>query len=262
MQIIDFAYRPATIDARVGDSVVFANDGRAPHTATSRDGSIDTGTIAAGGRRSVRLPTAGTFSIFCTFHPEMTATVRVADSTGAAPATEAVAETETTADAASPGGSGPDGRPAQDADVDDTGEPAEVQVLDFRFAPAQVEVAPGDSVTWTFAGDAPHTVTAVDDEFDSGILESGATFSFTFEEVGTHRYVCDLHPQMTGRVLVVEPAPDGGEAALGAVVQARTGPSPQGGDPDLGLALLGGAAILGGTALLLMAARRFILTVD
>ena len=215
MQIIDFAFRPGSIDARVGDSVTFVNDGQAPHTATARNGGFDTGTIAAGRRRSIVLATAGSFSIYCTIHPEMTGTIRVADASGATPAGE-------------PAGSAAADSALEDAGFDDATSssdggsaaaapvPAEVEVLDFRFTPSTVEVTPGAEVTWNFTGDAPHTVTAGDGSFDSGLLERGSTFSFTVDELGTYRYVCELHPTMTGRVDVVEPTPDDGSAELAA----------------------------------------------
>jgi hypothetical protein len=55
-------------------------------------------------------------------------------------------------------------------------------------------------VVWTNTGQAPHTVTG--DFADSGVLESGQTFSHTFTETGDFSYVCAIHPQMTGTVRV------------------------------------------------------------
>lgn len=38
--------------------------------------------------------------------------------------------------------------------------------------------------------------------FNSGILETGDTFRFTFQEFGTYEYYCTIHPGMIGKVVV------------------------------------------------------------
>jgi hypothetical protein len=38
--------------------------------------------------------------------------------------------------------------------------------------------------------------------FDSGALNQGDSFSFTFQQPGTYEYFCRLHPSMRGRILV------------------------------------------------------------
>jgi nitrite reductase (NO-forming) len=64
-------------------------------------------------------------------------------------------------------------------------------------------VAAGTTVTW--ANDDPgmmHTVTAVDGSFDSGFLQDGETWSYTFEEPGEYEYFCAPHPWMRAKVIV------------------------------------------------------------
>jgi plastocyanin len=85
-------------------------------------------------------------------------------------------------------------------------EGAAVSIVDFAFEPAAVEIPVGATVTWTNNGAAPHTATASDGTFDSGQLAPGATFSHTFTAAGTFPYVCQIHPEMTGTVTVVEAA--------------------------------------------------------
>jgi amicyanin len=85
-----------------------------------------------------------------------------------------------------------------------------VAIVDFGYAPATITVPPGTKVTWTNTGEQPHTVTALSTDpasFDSGVLNHGQTFSFTFEKPGTYDYVCTLHPFMTGKVIVDTNAP-------------------------------------------------------
>lgn len=78
----------------------------------------------------------------------------------------------------------------------------EVQVVDFAFEPAMVMIETGTTVTWTNAGDRPHTITADDGSFDSGRLDPGEQFSFTFTQPGTFTYACGFHPEMQGSVMV------------------------------------------------------------
>jgi plastocyanin len=85
-----------------------------------------------------------------------------------------------------------------------SGATVEVQVVDFAFEPAMVMIEPGTTVTWTNAGDRPHTVTADDGSFDSGRLDPGEQFSFTFDQPGTFTYICGFHPEMQGSVMVAE----------------------------------------------------------
>jgi plastocyanin len=39
-------------------------------------------------------------------------------------------------------------------------------------------------------------------EFDSGIMQTGQTFSYTFNNPGTFEYYCTLHPSMVGEIVV------------------------------------------------------------
>jgi predicted secreted protein with PEFG-CTERM motif len=77
------------------------------------------------------------------------------------------------------------------------------------FTPNPVQVSSGDKVTWTNTDTSPCTVTSgtqsnTTDVFDSGYLKSGDTFSHTFTtaDVGTINYFCEIHPWMTGQVIV------------------------------------------------------------
>jgi plastocyanin len=84
-----------------------------------------------------------------------------------------------------------------------------VKVLDNRFAPRKLEVAPGDTVEWIYAGSTLHTVTAETGDFDSGDLSPNDSFSQTFDEEGAYLYYCRFHGApgkigMRGVVLVVD----------------------------------------------------------
>ena len=77
-----------------------------------------------------------------------------------------------------------------------------VNITNFAFAPANLSVKVGDTVTWTNKDEDPHTVVADGDAFRSQVLGSGGTYSFTFPAAGTFAYVCSIHPFMRGTVVV------------------------------------------------------------
>jgi plastocyanin len=72
-----FEYDPVNLHASVGDTVTFTNLDRAPHTATARDGSFDTGFLGRNDSASITVTSAGTFDYICVFHPGMTGTITV-----------------------------------------------------------------------------------------------------------------------------------------------------------------------------------------
>ena len=86
------------------------------------------------------------------------------------------------------------------------GQEVTVRMEDNFFAPANITVEPGTTVTWVQSGNNPHTTTSYDGLWDSGMIEggSGGTFSFTFEEPGTYDYFCKPHEDlgMVGSVTV------------------------------------------------------------
>ncbi len=64
-------------------------------------------------------------------------------------------------------------------------------------------VKAGDTVTWTQKDPGMiHTVTSADGLFDSGFLEGGDTFSYTFDQPGEYEYSCTPHPWMRAKVIV------------------------------------------------------------
>jgi plastocyanin len=75
--IADFAFSPPTITVTAGKSVTWHNDGPSQHSATADDHSFDTGVLSKGAEGSHTFDQAGTFSYFCTVHPNMKGTVRV-----------------------------------------------------------------------------------------------------------------------------------------------------------------------------------------
>ena len=81
------------------------------------------------------------------------------------------------------------------------------------YTPADITVVIGvnNTVKWVNNDNMPHTVTAVDDSFDSGNLDAGESFVHTFNKTGTYAYLCVYHHWMHGSVTVL----------LGANIQSQ-----------------------------------------
>lgn len=88
-----------------------------------------------------------------------------------------------------------------------------VDVVDFAFEPGTLTVPVGTTVTWTNRGERPHTITADDGSFDSGRLDPGEEFSFTFDTAGSFTYFCGFHPDMQGEIVVTDQQTDEIEVA-------------------------------------------------
>jgi amicyanin len=77
-----------------------------------------------------------------------------------------------------------------------------IEIDNFKFGVASLEVVAGTTVTWTNRDDVPHTVTSSTKAFKSPPLDTGEAFSYTFNDAGTFEYYCSLHPHMTGKIVV------------------------------------------------------------
>ena len=81
---------------------------------------------------------------------------------------------------------------------------AAVAIDDFAFGPGTITVKRGTTVTWTNKDDDAHTVVSAADPklWKSGALDTDDHFSFTFNDPGTYKYICSIHPRMQGTVVV------------------------------------------------------------
>ena len=77
------------------------------------------------------------------------------------------------------------------------------------YNPDVVTVTPGDTVVWTNTDSSSHTVTSGNPSdnqtgtiFDSSLIRPSTTYFFTFKDPGSYNYFCQLHPWMTGEVIV------------------------------------------------------------
>jgi plastocyanin/cytochrome c553 len=70
------------------------------------------------------------------------------------------------------------------------------------FAPAELTVKAGDTVTWVNRDPFPHNVSSAAGGIHSGDLEPDRQWQFRATTPGSYRYVCTLHPGMTGQLTV------------------------------------------------------------
>jgi plastocyanin len=83
-----------------------------------------------------------------------------------------------------------------------------IPLAGFRFVPSLVTIHPGDEVKWTWASSG-HSTTSDNGIWDSGVRSQGATFTHTFDSVGTFTYHCireSIYPEV-GHVIVANPTP-------------------------------------------------------
>ncbi len=197
-EIVDFDFSPRRLTVEAGTKVTWSNNGERPHTATDRGGTFDTKPIAPGASAEVTLSTPGTYFYFCRINPaKMNGVLTVA-----------------------PGA--------------DEARTARVQAVDpgqigdkLRFDPSELTVAAGTTLLVANVGGKPHSLTADDGSFDTGIIDPGAqggrfagkNASVTLNQAGTFKFHCEIHPAaMKGTVTVT------GEAAAGGPAQASAGP--------------------------------------
>ena len=78
-----------------------------------------------------------------------------------------------------------------------------IAINNFRFEPDAITLHVGDTIEWKNIDIVPHSATAMDRKaFDSGPIEKGASWRFTFTKTGTFDYECTLHPNMKGKLVV------------------------------------------------------------
>jgi plastocyanin len=65
------------VTVAAGSTLTWTNLDKAPHTATARDDSFDTGTLKKDDSADVVLDRPGTYEYFCRFHQFMNGTIEV-----------------------------------------------------------------------------------------------------------------------------------------------------------------------------------------
>lgn len=76
-----------------------------------------------------------------------------------------------------------------------------VDISHFEFHPPTLSVAKGTRVVFSNSSGTTHTATDKG-VFDSGPIKPGDSFAARFEQKGTFRYHCEIHPFMHGKIVV------------------------------------------------------------
>lgn len=203
IDIIDFGFDAATTTVPAGTTITFTNTGERPHTATDRGGTFDTQSINPGETAAITLDTPGTYAIFCRINPsKMNATIVVQPS--------------------------PNATSARIQALDPTNLEGET----LRFDPPQLEVKAGSTLVFANVGGKPHSLTAFDGTFNSGILQpgpeggrfAGSNTTIRLDKPGTYEFFCEIHPQVMKGTLTVTGSPPATVAttATTAVAQPST----------------------------------------
>jgi plastocyanin len=81
---------------------------------------------------------------------------------------------------------------------------AEIVIENFKFLPTTLTVAPGTAVTWNNHDEEPHNIVNIDQprRFRSPAVDGGEKYTFVFDQPGTYKYICAVHPHMEGTVIV------------------------------------------------------------
>jgi plastocyanin len=80
----------------------------------------------------------------------------------------------------------------------------EVHIVDYGYQPGQLRVEQGAVVRWINSGDEGHDVTGTGPggAWRSGPLAQGESYQRQFPLPGEYPYVCSIHPEMRGFVVV------------------------------------------------------------
>ena len=88
--------------------------------------------------------------------------------------------------------------PALEAAAD--GQRLVVEIRGFEFIPDAPALSPGDVVLWRNRDLVPHTVTAEDRSWDSGLIEAGGEWEITITDDMIWTYYCRFHPSMIATI--------------------------------------------------------------
>jgi plastocyanin len=197
-KIVDFDFSPRRLTVAAGTTVTWSNTGQRPHTATDRGGTFDTKPVAPGASAEVTLSTPGTYFYFCRINPAKMNGVLVVEP-------------------------GPDDVRAVRVQAVDPGFTGDK----LRFDPDELAVAAGTTLLVANVGGKPHTLTADDGSFDTGVVDPGAeggrfagsNASVTLNKAGTFKFHCEVHPAVMKGVVTVT-----GQGGGAGPAQASAGP--------------------------------------
>lgn len=102
-----------------------------------------------------------------------------------------------------PEAANPEAKPAANASTAES-KPTTyvVEIVDFAFSPAKLEIKAGDIVKFINRDKVKHSATSDDNIFDTTLLGQDEEKPVTFDQAGTFTYYCSPHPAMQGTIVV------------------------------------------------------------
>jgi len=180
-KIVNFEFTPTTMTVDVGTTITWTNTAERPHTVTDRGGTFDN-LIAPGTTATVSFTVPGTYHYFCRINPsKMNGTIVV----------------------------NPGPQPAATNRIEAV-DPA-LAGESLRFLPNTLTAQAGSTILFANVGGKPHTLTADDGSFDSGVVPPGAeggrfagtNATITVPKPGTYTFHCEIHPAVMKGTLTV-----------------------------------------------------------
>jgi amicyanin len=77
VSIKDMKFQPATLEIKVGETVVWTNNDDRDHTVVGPKDTFKSDNLRPGSAYSYQFTKAGTFDYTCTYHPRMKGTIKV-----------------------------------------------------------------------------------------------------------------------------------------------------------------------------------------
>ena len=75
-----------------------------------------------------------------------------------------------------------------------------VEIRGFKFVSETPAVRPGDVIVWVNRDIVPHTATAKDDSWDSGLIKPGGEWQMVVGRDTAQDYFCRFHTSMIARL--------------------------------------------------------------
>jgi len=180
-KIVNFEYTPTTMNVAVGTSITWTNSADRPHTVTDRGGTFDN-LLTPGTTATISFTVPGTYHYFCRINPSKMNGIIVVS---------------------------PGPQPAATSRVEALDPAREGETL--RFLPNTLSAQAGSTILFANVGGKPHTLTADDGSFDTGVVAPGAeggrfagtNATVTLAKPGTYTFHCEIHPQVMKGTLTV-----------------------------------------------------------
>jgi plastocyanin len=177
---LNFSPANATVVIGVNNTIVWTNQDTASHTVVSKSvppgaQPFQSGVLAKGDTFNVTLTVPGVYAYFCSIHPLWMKATIVVKGAAAHPAGPVVTM---------PSGVGTSNN------------------LNYQPLTITVVIGVNNTVTWVNQDITKHTVTAVDQSFNSGDILPGQSWTHTFTTPGSYAYMCVYHSWMRGTIIV------------------------------------------------------------